>query len=134
MNIELKNNYLGIAKRKNSLAVIKLIEGEGKIIINNKSFKDYFNNYKIEKKIILYPFLILKLETKYNILIKVKGGGLMSQLKAIQLAISKLLVYYNINFKKILKKFNLLKKDNRIKERKKFGLKKARKASQYSKR
>jgi small subunit ribosomal protein S9 len=80
------------------------------------------------------PLKKLNLENQFNIIVKVKGGGLHGQCDAIQLGLSRALCKYNIQHRHILKPFNFLRRDSRIKERKKYGLRKARKASQYSKR
>lgn len=121
--------YKGIGKRKTSIAKVILKKGKGIFNINNKLFN--INNNYFNYKIILSCFKILNLNIlKYNVDIYVKGGGIISQLYAIKLAISKAI--YNINYK--YKKYLSLSTDSRIKERRKYGLKKARKSSQYSKR
>jgi len=128
------DSLFGFGRKKTSLAIVNLKLGIGNIIVNNKLFDIYFTKYKNEKKYILYPLYILNLLNKYDINIKVKGGGLKSQLDSINFGIIDILLKTNSKFKKIFSKYNLLKKDIRIKERRKFGLKKARKAIQYSKR
>ncbi len=127
-------NYFGIGKRKESISFSKLVKGTGKIIINNQNYFDYFISLNELKKLILIPLNLLNILNIYDINIKVKGGGLVSQLKASVLSISKLLSKIDIVYKKKLNTFKLLKTDTRIKERRKYGLKKARKASQFSKR
>ena len=87
-----------------------------------------------ERELIKTPFLLLDLNNKYDVTIFSKGGGINSQLEAIRLAISKALITIDPTYKTILNESNLLNRDSRIKERRKYGLKKARKASQYSKR
>jgi small subunit ribosomal protein S9 len=126
--------YTGIGKRKTSVAKVFLTEGEGKIIINNKSLEDFFSALGEEKEILKNPFILVELTNKYNVIVKVQGGGISAQLDAIQLAIVKAICAINIEYRKIFNQHLLLRRDSRIKERRKYGLKKARKASQYSKR
>jgi small subunit ribosomal protein S9 len=130
----LENSYTGLGKRKTSIAKVFLKEGSGIIKINEKNFESFFASIGDEKETIKNPFLLLNLKNKYDIDIKVQGGGISGQLDAIRLAISKALSSINIEYRPILKQNMLLRRDARIKERRKYGLKKARKASQYSKR
>lgn len=133
MNI-LSKIYYAIGKRKTAIAKIYLQEGKDIIIINNKLFQNYFQNYLEKLYIIKLPFIICNIIKKYNITIYVKGGGLFAQIDAIKLGIARAICQINYNYKSILKKFLLLKRSSKIKERRKYGLKKARKASQFSKR
>jgi small subunit ribosomal protein S9 len=126
--------YTGIAKRKTSVAKVFIQKGLGLILINNKKIDEYFKDIKNEYELIQKPYLLLNLNFSYNFNIFVKGGGIYSQLNAIIFAISKALSKINYKYRQILKKELLLRSDSRIKERRKYGLKKARKASQYSKR
>jgi small subunit ribosomal protein S9 len=128
------NSLFGFGRKKTSLAIVRFKLGTGNIFVNNIFFEIYFKNYKQEKNYILYPLSLLNLLNKYNIFITVKGGGLKSQLDSINFAIINLLLKINLTYKKIFSINNLVIKDTRIKERRKFGLKKARKAIQYSKR
>jgi small subunit ribosomal protein S9 len=128
------NSLFGFGRKKTSLAIVRFKLGLGNIYINNISFDIYFKNYKIEKNYILYSLSLVNLLNKYDIFVTVKGGGLKSQLDAITFSIINLLLKINLNYKKIFLKYNLILKDTRIKERRKFGLKKARKSIQYSKR
>jgi small subunit ribosomal protein S9 len=130
----LQEFYTGIGKRKTSLAKIFLTEGSGNIKINNKEFKDYFSGINSEYELITIPLILLNLYNKYDLTLIVKGGGISGQFEAIRLALSKALCKINAIYRPILKKKNFLRSDSRIKERRKYGLKKARKASQYSKR
>ena len=130
----LKFPYNGLGKRKTAVAKVFIENGTGNITINNKTIETYFFGRTRESEIIKTPLILLKLLTNYNIKILVKGGGVNSQLEAIRLGISKTLCLINFNYRLILKQNLLLKRDVRIKERRKYGLKKARKASQYSKR
>ena len=126
--------YEGLGKRKTSVAKVFLKEGSGLITINQKTFEDFFQSLKEERELIKSPLVLVNLNNKYDISIQVKGGGVTAQLEAIQLAISKALCTISNEFRPILNQSLFLRRDSRIKERRKYGLKKARKASQYSKR
>ena len=126
--------YTGLGKRKTSVAKVFLIEGSGIIKINNKSFDHFFSGIGEEKELVKTPFVLVNLNNQYNLDIKVQGGGITSQLEAIRLAISKAICTINSEYRQILNQKSFLRRDSRIKERRKYGLKKARKASQYSKR
>ena len=127
-------SYTGVGKRKTSIAKIFLKEGSGIISINDKPFEESFLNLKEERELIKQPLILANLGNNYDISIKVKGGGIMAQIDAIKLAISKAICTINLEYRTILNEHLLLRRDSRIKERRKYGLKKARKASQYSKR
>lgn len=129
-----KLTYSGIGKRKTSVAKVFLTEGSGIITVNNKEFKEYFLGIGEEGEIIKNPLILVNLNNKYDLHIIVKGGGVTGQLEAIQLAISKAICLINKDYRTIFNQNLLLRRDSRIKERRKYGLKKARKASQYSKR
>jgi small subunit ribosomal protein S9 len=126
--------YTGIGKRKTSVAKVFLKDGSGIITVNNKTFEDFFSGVGEERELLKNPFVLVNLNNKYDILIKVKGGGISSQLDAIRLAISKSICTISNEYRQTLNENLLLRRDSRIKERRKYGLKKARKASQYSKR
>jgi small subunit ribosomal protein S9 len=126
--------YEGIGKRKTSVAKVFLKEGSGIITVNKKLFEDFFSGVAEEREILKTPLILVNLNNKYDIAIHVKGGGISSQMDAIRLAISKAICTINNDYRPILNQFLLLRRDSRIKERRKYGLKKARKASQYSKR
>ena len=123
-----------IGKRKTSVAKVFLKEGSGNIIINTKKFEDFFTGVIDECEQIKQPLLLVNLNNKYDIIIKVQGGGISSQMDAMKLAIAKSLCQINNEYRQIFSKNTLLCRDSRIKERRKYGLKKARKAPQYSKR
>jgi small subunit ribosomal protein S9 len=131
-NIDL--TYSGIGKRKTSVAKIFLKEGLGKITVNGKSFEESFVTMKEERELIKNPLILVNLNNTYDIDIKVKGGGMNSQLDAVKLAMAKAICTINSEYRPILNQELLLRRDSRIKERRKYGLKKARKAPQYSKR
>ena len=136
--IELKPGFqkteMGIGKRKQAIARVFLIPGKGNIIINKVAGENYlqYNIFYLSK--IWAPLKILNLDKQFNILAFVNGGGLTGQADAIQLGISRLLCKMNLQNRRILKPLGFLSRDARIKERKKYGLRKARKAPQYSKR
>jgi small subunit ribosomal protein S9 len=131
------NIYNSLAKKKEAISICTLKNGIGKILINkNKPFLTYFISLnELAKNKFNYPFKILNLDFKlFDISFKVNGGGLSSQLEASIFAVVKILAKLNLLYKEKLHFYNLLKFDNRKVERKKYGLKKARKATQYSKR
>ena len=126
--------YTGIGKRKTSVAKVFLKEGSGIITVNNKLFEDFFSGVGEERELLKNPFILVNVSNKYDLDVKVKGGGISSQMDAIRLAIAKALCTINNEYRQTFNENLLLRRDSRIKERRKYGLKKARKASQYSKR
>ena len=126
--------YTGLGKRKTSVAKVFLKEGSGDIKVNNKGFEDFFSGVGEERELLKNPFVLVNLSNKYDLDVKVKGGGISSQMEAIRLAIAKALCTINVEYRQIFNQTLLLRRDSRIRERRKYGLKKARKASQYSKR
>nr|YP_009398964.1 ribosomal protein S9 [Cliftonaea pectinata]ARW68104.1 ribosomal protein S9 [Cliftonaea pectinata] len=135
LNIHKKNViYLGTGRRKTSVARVKLTPGSGKLIINGipgESYLQFSPNYL---RISYTALNILGLEKEYDIHVKARGGGLTGQADAIKLGIARALCNINPENRTTLKSKGLLSRDSRIKERKKYGLRKARKAPQYSKR
>ncbi|HEY5549675.1 MAG TPA: 30S ribosomal protein S9 [Candidatus Saccharimonadales bacterium] len=130
------NNYFyGLGRRKSSTARVRLSGGKGSFTINDKLMNDYFTSSKYLQHELLKPFNRLELDPeKYTLSVKVSGGGHASQVDAIRLGISKALIELNGDFRGTLKRTGLLGRDPREKERKKFGLRSARKKQQYSKR
>ena len=129
-----KAEPLHTGRRKSSIARAKVIEnGKGVITINGKNLEDYFGLGTLQY-IVKQPLTLLGLEEKIDVSVNVQGGGLTGQAGAIRHAIARGLVEVNENYKAELKNAGFLTRDARQKERKKYGLKKARKASQYSKR
>jgi small subunit ribosomal protein S9 len=126
--------YTGIGKRKTSVAKVFLSEGSGNISINNKTLENFFNSIGEERELLKNPFILTELNNKYDVNVKVQGGGVSAQFDAIQLAIVKAICAIDSEYRKVFNQFVLLRRDSRIKERRKYGLKKARKASQFSKR
>lgn len=124
----------GVGRRKLATAQVKLIQGNGNFIINKKPGFDYMQQNSSHLLSIQAPLEILQLQKKYNIIVSVNGGGLNSQSIAIKLAIAKALCTIQSSYRGALKLKGYLTTDARRKERKKYGLKKARKAPQFSKR
>jgi small subunit ribosomal protein S9 len=133
MNKENLNLY-AIGRRKEAVAQVILQIGNGKLIINKKDGKDYLQNNLSYLQKITNPLNLLGIENNFDIHVKTKGGGLTGQTDAIILGIARALTNLSNDNRKILKTAGLLKRDARKIERKKYGLKKARKASQFSKR
>jgi small subunit ribosomal protein S9 len=128
------NKNITIGRRKTAIAVAKIQEGEGKIFVNGKTLDDYFGNNLLQKSSAISPLVITGLKNKYDITLKVKGGGLTGQADAIKLAIARFLVSERPEFKTLLKQNEMLKRDPREVERKKPGQAKARKKFQWTKR
>ncbi len=127
--------FYGLGRRKSATARVRLLSGKGEISINDKKLNDYFASSKHLQTVLMKPFGVLELDPeKYNISAKVAGGGHRSQVDAISLGISKALVELNEDFRGTLRRAELLGRDPREKERKKFGLKGARKKRQFTKR
>ncbi|MBM3708120.1 MAG: 30S ribosomal protein S9 [Actinobacteria bacterium] len=125
--------YFATGKRKESVARVRLIPGEGKITVNRRDFNDYFKRAAVKTDII-EPLKLTGTENAYNVIAEINGGGISGQAGALKNGISKALLEINNEFRSILKKEGFLTRDSRIKERKKYGLKKARKRPQFSKR
>jgi len=126
--------YYGTGRRKTATARVYLRPGKGKITINDQPFNKYLLNDESLEAMIKQPLKETHTLTKYDILIKVKGGGIKGQAGAIRHGISRALVEANPAYRFILKRLGLLTRDPRMVERKKYGRKKARKRFQYSKR
>ena len=120
-------------RRKEATAVVRLRKGKGAITVNKKSIDEYFGR-DVAKMIVKQPLVLAEVEQKFDIDIKVNGGGSFGQAGAIRLAISKALIKDNVELRGPMKKAGYLTRDSRVKERKKVGLKKARKSPQFSKR
>lgn len=129
---EIEEN-IGTGRRKTAVASVRLRPGNGQIDVNGRKIEDYFP-LELQRKVILAPFEELRLGNNYNILIRVKGGGLEAQAGAIRLGISRALVQQNEERRQDLKAVGFLTRDPRRKERKKYGQPGARKRFQFSKR
>ena len=121
-----------IGRRKTSVARVYMSEGKGNIMVNKKSYSDFFDTAILQYKI-QQPFSLTETKDKFDLSVTVKGGGVNGQAEAIRLAISRALVEFNEEFKPVLKSEGLMTRDPRMVERKKFGQKKARKKFQFSK-
>jgi small subunit ribosomal protein S9 len=128
-----KLQYYGTGRRKKSIARVRLIPGEGKILVNDRAIDDYFGLETL-KVIVRQPLVLTETSNKFDVLCKVIGGGLSGQAGAIRHGIARALVKADEEFRAVLKKAGFLTRDPRMKERKKYGLKKARRAPQFSKR
>lgn len=120
-------------KRKCAIAQIRLFPGDGGIMINDRPYEEIFSRLEY-RRMIEIPFLVTETVGKFRVTVKVKGGGMSGQAGAIRHGIARALVKENDLFKPVLRKEGLLTRDARIKERKKYGLKRARKAPQFTKR
>ncbi len=129
-----QKNNIGVGKRKRSIARVFLVPGQGNLLINKTNGDKYLQYNDTYLNIIWSPLEKLSLEKQFDIVAIVNGGGLTGQSQAIQLGIARLLCKMDQKNRAILKPFGFLTRDSRIKERKKYGLRKARKAPQYSKR
>jgi small subunit ribosomal protein S9 len=130
-----ENTYFyALGRRKSATARVRLQGGKGVITINDKPAAEYFADSKYLLGKLQQPFAVVELENKYDISVRVTGGGHDGQIEAIRLGISKALVGLNEDLKSTLKRADLLSRDSREKERKKFGLKGARKQRQFAKR
>ena len=125
--------YYGTGRRKTSVARVRLVPGEGNIIVNDRPLVEYFGLKTLEL-IIKQPLNITDTLGKYDVLAQVGGGGTTGQAGAVRHGIARALLKIDGDFRPPLKKAGLLTRDPREKERRKYGLKKARKASQFSKR
>ena len=134
INLVFQKNNIGLGKRKQSIARVFLIPGNGNLLINNTSGDKYLQYNNTYLNSVWAPLEKLNLKTQFDIVALVTGGGLTGQAQSIQLGVARLLCNMDQENRKILKPFGFLTRDSRIKERKKYGLRKARKAPQYSKR
>lgn len=125
--------YYGTGRRKSSVARVYLMPGSGKITINKRDIDDYFGMETL-KLIVRQPLELTETTAKFDVLVNVYGGGFTGQAGAIRHGISRALLEADADYRPALKKAGYLTRDPRMKERKKYGLKKARKASQFSKR
>lgn len=125
--------FWGTGRRKTSVARVRLVPGNGKVIVNKKDIDDYFN-YETLRVLVKEPMIITDTNDKYDVLINVGGGGFTGQAGAIRHGIARALIESDGELRPILKKAGFLTRDPRMVERKKYGLKKARKSPQFSKR
>lgn len=128
------NYFYALGRRKSSTARVQLMKGKGSITINGKPASEYFADSKSILHELERPFMALEIENKYDVSAVVSGGGHISQADAIRLGVAKALAVMNEELKATLRRANMLGRDPREKERKKFGLKGARKQRQFTKR
>ena len=128
-----KTVFYGTGRRKSSIARVRLVEGTGVITVNGKSIDEYFGT-EVLKVIVRQPLTVTNTVTKYDVICKVQGGGFTGQAGAVRHGIARALLLANGEYRPTLKTNGFLTRDPRMKERKKYGLKKARKAPQFSKR
>lgn len=128
-----KVQYIGTGRRKKSVARVRLVPGEGKVIVNKREIETYFGLETL-RVIVNQPLVLTATKDKFDVLVNVYGGGLSGQAGAIRHGISRALLKADENLRPELKKAGFLTRDPRMKERKKYGLKKARRSPQFSKR
>ena len=128
-----KVQFYGTGRRKSSVARVRLVPGNGQIIVNGKESKDYFKKKTLEM-IIRQPLVLTETEGRFDVLVNAHGGGTTGQAGAVRLGIARALLKADIEYRPVLKKAGFLTRDPRMKERKKYSLKGARRAPQFSKR
>jgi small subunit ribosomal protein S9 len=126
--------YYGTGKRKTSIARVHLRPGKGEIQLNDKTMDDYFGGHEALKMLVKQPFAVTETTDKFDVLATLGGGGVASQAGALRHGISRALCEFNLELRQKLKKAGFLTRDARIKERKKYGQKGARRRFQFSKR
>ena len=125
---------MATGRRKTSIAVVKLVKGKGRIFVNGKTLQAYLGNRPAVELLVFRPLVLTDNQEKYDIKVKAVGGGIVAQAGAIKHGISRALVKVNEEYKNVLRAEGLLTRDPRVKERKKYGRKRARKRFQFSKR
>ena len=128
-----KVQYMGTGRRKKSIARVRLVPGSGKVVINNREIENYFGLETL-RMIVNQPLVLTGTKDRFDVLVNVHGGGFTGQAGAIRHGITRALVKADENLKPELKKAGFVTRDPRMKERKKYGLKKARRSPQFSKR
>ena len=121
-------------RRKTSIAVVKLVKGSGRIFVNGKKLTDYIGNRPAIEMLVYRPLVLTETQDRYDVRVKAVGGGIVAQSAAIRHGISRALLKVNEEYKNVLRSEGLLTRDARVKERKKYGRKRARKRFQFSKR
>jgi small subunit ribosomal protein S9 len=129
-----KRYYQGTGRRKTAVARVRLFPGSGDFVVNGKQPEDYFGNRDLLQRDIRRPLALTDLLDSFNVLVKVRGGGLVAQAGAVRHGVARALLDNDPDLRPTLKKAGLLTRDPRAKERKKVGLKRARKRPQYTKR
>lgn len=126
--------FMATGRRKTSTAVVKLVKGKGRIFVNGKTLKNYLGNRPAIEMMVYKPLVMTDNQEKFDVKVKTLGGGICAQAGAIRHGISRALVKVNEEYKNVLRSEGLLTRDPRVKERKKYGRKRARKRFQFSKR
>lgn len=126
--------FIATGRRKCAIAVVKLVKGKGRIFINGKTLPNYLGNRPAVELLMYRPLVLTDNQEKYDVKVKTVGGGLVAQAGAIRHGISRALLQVNEEYKNVLRSEGLLTRDPRVKERKKYGRKRARKRFQFSKR
>ena len=119
------NEFIATGRRKNSIAIVKLVKGKGRIFVNGRTLKDYIGNRPAVEMMIYRPLVLTENQDKYDVRVKAVGGGVVGQSGAIRHGISRALLKSNEEYKAVLRSEGLLTRDARVKERKKYGIKKS---------
>lgn len=125
--------FYGTGRRKNAVARVRLVPGEGRVVVNDRPLDEYFGQKILEMQV-RQPLEVTNNQGRFDVLAKVEGGGVSGQAGAIRLGIARALLQADGELRPVLKRNGFLTRDPRMKERRKYGLKKARKAPQFSKR
>ncbi|SHK19909.1 30S ribosomal protein S9 [Desulforamulus aeronauticus] len=125
--------FYGTGRRKNAIARVYLVPGEGQVSVNNKQVLDYFGRKTLEM-VVRQPLELTNTVGRFDVIVKVLGGGVSGQAGAVRHGIARALIQADPNLRPVLKRAGFLTRDPRMKERRKYGLKKARRAPQFSKR
>jgi small subunit ribosomal protein S9 len=129
----IRDSYEAVGRRKRAVARVRLFPGDGQVVINERSLKEYFGRPQ-DRGDVMAPLQLTKNESRFNLSVLVKGGGITGQAQAIRHGIARALLLTDPNLRPVLRRGGYLTRDPREKERKKPGLKRARKAPQYTKR
>lgn len=128
------NEIMATGRRKCAIAVVRLVKGKGRIFINGKNLQSYLGNRPAIELLMFRPLVLTDNQEKYDVKVKAVGGGIVAQAGAIRHGISRALIKVNEEYRNVLRSEGLLTRDPRVKERKKYGRKRARKRFQFSKR
>ena len=128
-----KVQYMGTGRRKKSVARVRLVPGTGKVVINNREIENFFGLETL-RMIVNQPLVLTGTKDRFDVLVNVKGGGYTGQAGAVRHGIARALLQVDADYRPVLKSNGYLTRDPRMKERKKYGLKAARRAPQFSKR
>lgn len=129
-----EKEFIATGRRKTSIAVVKLTKGKGRVFVNGKTLQAYLGNRPAVELMVFRPLVLTDNQEKFDIRVKAVGGGIVAQAGAIKHGISRALLKVNEEYKTVLRSEGMLTRDPRVKERKKYGRKRARKRFQFSKR